>query len=98
MCVDLDKLRQGGLKPTQGDTRCIIFGHLVRMTVWNLRKAWQPALTATQKLETVARHLATLPQLGGIEAMLFAEDLPALRYAVNEGQAPYENGADEISF
>jgi len=39
-----------------------------------------------------------LPQLGGIEAMLFAEDLPALRYAVNEGQAPYENGADEISF
>jgi len=98
VCVDLDKLRQGGLKPTQGDTRCIIFGHLVRMTVWNLRKAWQPALTATQKLETVARHLATLPQLGGIEAMLFAEDLPALRYAVNEGQAPYENGADEISF
>jgi putative DNA methylase len=96
--ADLDKLRQGGLKPTQGDTRCIIFGHLVRMTVWELRTGWKPALSPKRKLAAVAHHLASLPRPEEIEAALSAGDLPAIRYAVNEGPAAYEAEGDEISF
>ncbi|RII26928.1 MAG: DNA methylase [Geobacter sp.] len=95
---DLDKLRQGGLKPTQGDTRCIIFGQLVRMTIWELRTGWIPALSAKQKLAAVTRHLATLPRPEEIEAALSDGKLPAFRYAVNEGPSAYEAGGDEISF
>jgi hypothetical protein len=96
--ADLDKLRLGGLKPTQGDTRCIIFGHLVRMTVWELRTGWKPALSPKRKLAAVAHHLASLPRPEEIEAALSAEELPAFRYAVNEDPAIYKADEDEISF
>jgi hypothetical protein len=35
---DLAQLREGGLKPTAGDIRCIVYGHLARMTIWDLRE------------------------------------------------------------
>lgn len=95
---DLDNLRQGGLKPTRGDTRCIIFGHLVRMTVWNLRTGWNKSLSAHLKLQAITKHLATLPQPVEIEAALSIGKLPAMRYAVHEGPSAYEAEADEIIF
>ncbi len=98
VCADLDKLRQGGLNPTQGDTRCIIFGHLIRMTVWNLRATWKPVLTAQQKLATVTRYIASLPLPEEIGTALSVGELPAFRFAVNEGSVIYETEGDEISF
>ncbi len=96
---DLDNLRQGGLKPTRGDTRCIIFGHLVRMTVWNLRTTWSPALSVQQKLTAVVKHLTQLPQVDQIEAPISPDwNLPDERYAMNEGPAPYGTEADEMIF
>jgi adenine-specific DNA methylase len=95
---DLDKLRLGGLKPTLGDTRCIIFGHLVRVTVWKLRTTWKQALSAQKKLVAVTRYLVSLPRTEEIESALSAEELPVLRFAVNEGSAAYRADADEILF
>lgn len=95
---DLDKLRLGGLKPTQGDTRCIIFGHLARMTVWNLRTTWDIGLSVQRKLEVVAHRLASLPQLEAIETAVSAGEMPAVRYAINDGPAVYEAGTDEVYF
>jgi putative DNA methylase len=95
---DLDKLCQGGLKPTRGDTRCIIFGHLVRMTVWQRRETWDHALSARQKLMTVASHLAQLPHLDEVEALVSGGKLPLVRYAVQESPASYSTGADEICY
>jgi hypothetical protein len=96
---DLNMLRQGGLKPTRGDTRCIIFGHLTRMTIWNLKTAWNPVLSAQQKLSVVAHYMAVLPQPEEIEvAHLSAEEMLAVRYAVNEDLAHYNAGIDEIAF
>jgi hypothetical protein len=95
---DLDKLRLGGLKPTQGDTRCIIFGHLVRMTVWSLRTTWDIDLSVQRKLEVVAHHLASLPRLEALEVAVSAGKMPAVRYAINEGPVVYDAGTDEISF
>lgn len=95
---DLSKLREGGLKPTKGDLRCIIFGHLVRMTVWELRLSWILALPAQQKLVAVADYMDSLPMLKEIEAEFLEVEFPTVRYAVNEGPATYVTGADEILF
>jgi adenine-specific DNA methylase len=57
---DLAQLSGAGRKPTRGDTRCIIFGHLTRMAVWNLRKGWDPGCTTAEKLERFAQALTRL--------------------------------------
>jgi putative DNA methylase len=54
---DLDHLASSGRIPTQGDTRCIIFGHLTRMAVWNLRRTWQAALPTQDKLALFAEEI-----------------------------------------
>lgn len=48
---DLAQLDSLDRKPTAGDTRCIVFGHLTRMAVWNLRERWNRSLRTAQKLE-----------------------------------------------
>jgi adenine-specific DNA methylase len=96
--ADLDRLRQGRLKPTTGDTRCIIFGHLVRMAVWELRTGWNMALSVQKKLAAIGCHLALLPQPGEIEAAVCAMELPVLCMAVGEEQAYYLTSQDDISF
>lgn len=57
---DLAQLSETGRKPTRGDTRCIIFGHLTRMAVWNLRKGWDAGLSTAEKLERFAHALRKL--------------------------------------
>jgi hypothetical protein len=69
------------------------------MTIWNLKTAWNPVLSAQQKLSVVARYMAVLPQPEEIEvAHLSAEEMLAVRYAVNEDLAHYNAGIDEIAF
>lgn len=63
---DLEQLSETGRRPTKGDTRCIIFGHLTRMAVWNLREHWNSTLPVGEKLERFAQavtHLADPEQL-----------------------------------
>jgi hypothetical protein len=55
---DLAQLTKAGRKPTRGDTRCILFGHLTRMAVWNLRRAWQADLPTADKLASFAEEIA----------------------------------------
>ncbi len=95
---DLDNLRLGGLKPSRGDARCIIFGHLVRMAVWHLRSGWDDSLSATEKLEIVAKHVASLPQPEGIEDAVSLAEFPARRFAANEDATPYEAGSEDVIF
>lgn len=95
---DLDKLRLGGLKPTRGDIRCIIFGHLVRMSVWNLRTGWDEALPVKDKLRKVAAHMASLPHLDRIEIAVSFAEFPAQRLAVNEDTIFYEAGSEDVLF
>ena len=47
---ELSQLRRAGMTPTAGDVRCIVFGHLARIAIWQLRKAWNPALPTSQRL------------------------------------------------
>ncbi|MBF0434016.1 MAG: DNA methylase [Magnetococcales bacterium] len=63
---DLEALRLGGVQPTLGDIRCILFGHLTRMGVWNLRKTWEPGLTVEQKLHRFTQALQWLPDFSRV--------------------------------
>lgn len=57
---DIGQLRIAGVKVTAGDTRCIVFGHLTRMAVWNLREAWDSKKPTEIKLQEFARGLGAL--------------------------------------
>jgi adenine-specific DNA methylase len=57
---DLAQLSEAGREPTKGDTRCIIYGHLTRMAVWDLRMGWDVGLPTTQKIERFAHAIRKL--------------------------------------
>ncbi len=63
---ELDQLRDAGMKPTAGDVRCIVYGHVTRLAVWTLRPAWDTSVPTSEKLARVAAALdafADLPAL-----------------------------------
>ena len=64
---DLALLRQAGMTPTQGDTRCIAFGHLTRMAIWNLRQEWDVDLETKVKL---GRFYEMVTDIGEMEEIL----------------------------
>lgn len=64
---DLAQLREGGVKPTAGDIRCIIYGHLTRMAVWTLRQTWQVDAPIADKLRLFRDAVA---RFGSLEAAL----------------------------
>lgn len=51
---ELHELRRAGMKPTRGDARCIVFGHLTRMAVWKLRGDWSSETSTLRKLSDFA--------------------------------------------
>ena len=57
---DLTQLTEAGRRPTKGDTRCIIFGHLTRMAVWNLRARWDRNAQTKEKLHRFERAVTRL--------------------------------------
>jgi len=54
---DLQNLRAGNVNPTQGDTRCIAYGHLVRLAIWSLRRTWNKNETITKRIAKVEEWL-----------------------------------------
>lgn len=67
---DLDQLMAGEVKPTRGDTRCLIFGHLIRLTIWNLRQSWDKQKSVADKLSAVADHINALGGVEGVERFI----------------------------
>ena len=48
--VDLGRLEIAGRAATYGDTRCIIFGHLTRIAIWQMRAIWDRFLPTAEKI------------------------------------------------
>ncbi|NQT19788.1 MAG: DNA methylase, partial [Planctomycetes bacterium] len=65
---DVEKLRLGDVKPTQGDIRCVAYGHAIRLAVWHLRKDWDAAAPVDEKIGKVANWIDGV--LGGTSAIL----------------------------
>lgn len=72
VALDLAQLRLAGVKLTLGDTRCIVFGHLSRMAVWNLRQDWRTDRPTQEKLDIFAKSVASLGHPDAILALLNA--------------------------
>jgi hypothetical protein len=97
----LKNLRNGNLKPTRGDIRCIAYGHLARLAVWNLRKNWNVGISTPEKLKAAAQAIEKLGGWPGVEQQL----TDALSYVpkyqnwiAHENQANYGGKAGEILF
>jgi hypothetical protein len=89
---DLTKLRSGNVKPTLGDTRCIAYGHLIRLAIWNLRKEWKKDENINGRLSAVSSWLTRFGGWAEIEKLLvepreFIDEAPL--FAAREKQEKY---------
>lgn len=64
---ELKQLRDAGMKPTAGDVRCIVFGHLTRLAIWRLRGSWDSAEPTAERL---ARFASTIDSFGNAQAII----------------------------
>jgi len=88
---------------TQGDIRCILFGHLARLAVWYLRTSWDRARPTGARLAAVAKWIEGI---GGAEAVQHQLDRMLSKqpvslgplFAVHEKSAPYDEGEALVSF
>lgn len=67
---DLDKLRAGNIKPTSGDMRCLAYGHLVRLAIWNLRRVWNKNVAIDKRLSVVSSWILRFGGWAEIERLL----------------------------
>ena len=97
---DLEKLRVGGLHPTRGDIRCVIYGHLTRLATWRLRQAWNTDCPFSRKLQLVSEEITDLGGLEDVEGCLSSdlEGLPTLRGRSLQEEGEVFGESDEISF
>jgi hypothetical protein len=98
---DLTRLREGGVKPTPGDARCVTYGHLIRLAVWYLRKEWDKKAPVAGKMLAVVEWLRKFGGWREVERLL--EDpnqsrSETLLIAVREETKPYGNQDADISF
>ena len=54
---DLAQLKLAGRKATHGDARCVVFGHLTRVAVEQLRPHWSRSVTTAEKLSHVRNRM-----------------------------------------
>ena len=97
---DLAKLEAGHVQPTLGDTRCITYGHLIRLAVWHLRQGWdtkRPAAERMARVEDWLRGFGAWPEvkqeLEGAKPVQRAKPELRLRESLEDDERP-----DEISF
>ncbi|MBI9082008.1 MAG: DUF1156 domain-containing protein [Desulfobacterales bacterium] len=99
---DLDQLRAGNVRPTSGDIRCVSYGHLIRLAIWNLRLGWNNNEKTISRIEKVASWLRNFGGWPAVEKHLNSntkeplKDLPL--FAVREKSADYGVDDDDISF
>jgi len=63
---DINELGAGEYTATRGDIRCLIFGHLIRLTVWKLRQSWIKEQRVEDKLVAIGNEVS---RLGGPETI-----------------------------
>jgi putative DNA methylase len=98
---DVGKLELGGVKPTSGDVRCILLGHLMRLAIWALRRGWNGGLNATERLAAVSQWIQEFGGLSSMERHLadVLSGRPRAHSAtVRENLMRYEVRDAEVSF
>ena len=57
---ELSMLRAAAMKPTAGDIRCMVYGHLTRYAIGRLRKSWDSTRPTAERLDRFARIVVAL--------------------------------------
>jgi hypothetical protein len=98
--ADLHDLETAGLRPSTGDFRCLVYGHLTRMAVWRLRGHWKRSNSTDFKLHEFASAMDNLGRLPHVTAFVEkARSLPKRRMGISESLARYEPRLnDAVSF
>ena len=76
---DVGLLREGGVRVTRGDARCVAYGHLIRLAVWRLRDGWRADLPTAGKLTRVGREIEASGGWNAVERELPDDLLTASR-------------------
>jgi hypothetical protein len=101
--TDIKNLQKSGISPTSGDIRCLLFGHLTRLTVWQLHSVWEIDTPTKVKLAHVKDTLQQIHPVDLLDrlAIRLASSLESIDLLANmrvkEHQDTY-NVEDEISF
>ena len=98
---DVEFLREGGVKVTRGDVRCVAYGHLIRMAIWRLRVGWESESATDNKLGCVRRAIDRLGAWIGVEQVLGHDVLGVSRrnQKVRERESIYDGTAnDDVCF
>ena len=59
---ELNALADAEVRPTQGDARCVMLGHLTRLAVWSLRHQWNRTVPTAERLSKVEQWFAAFGQ------------------------------------
>jgi putative DNA methylase len=99
--ADLNNLRNGGLKPTHGDIRCVAYGHLIRMAMWTLKDKWNSRRSVQDRLDAIRDAVAGFGGWQGVEPCLIREMEAASeeqRWAVMDSTNDAYEVTDAVSF
>jgi len=93
---ELGQLRTAGLRPTRGDIRCIVFGHLTRLAIWRLRNDWDATFSTEKRLKRFATEIRAF---GCTSSIVDALEEESVAGGFRESGTPYDCGAhDALSF
>jgi hypothetical protein len=98
---DLDRLLLGKVRLTQGDIRCILFGHLTRLVIWNLRKKWDKNAPTNEKLDSIEGWITDFGGISSVEKYIEPGSLgiPRLRnMAIKEPGSLYREKVTYAQF
>ncbi len=97
---DVALLKAGNVTPTAGDIRCIIYGHMVRLAIWNLRHAWKKTASIATRIALVKHWLQDFGEWSDVEKCMghttAKQELPL--FALHEHDANYGTEYADISF
>lgn len=95
---ELRLLRSAGMKPTAGDARCIVFGHLTRRAIWSLRSRWDVARSTKDKLARVSEEIDNFGDPKDLIEALSGATLRPPSALVRRPRFHFAEAADAISF
>ncbi len=98
---DIEKLQEGNVTPANGDIRCIAYGHLVRLAIWNVRRNWSKETKVNKKISAVAKWLHDFGGWDEVEKHLTPLQRPrhdSPIFAVHEQTQDYGEEYADVSF
>jgi len=98
---DMIALAEGGVRVTEGDARCLTFGHLIRLVIWEHRIGWDKNVSIQQKLFTLRQWLHNFGDWTRIRPYIFGSNddydgqpslilaEPSSKYGVSDDEIPF---------